>query len=98
MFFIKTSDENFNKILKDNQKELTELLEKNPEKFFELEIFENCCANSLTNKIDSLIKLFPNIKNINPKQVFKGLINLCMFNNKYQLDKIGVQTFYHKKY
>lgn len=98
MYFIKTSDENFKVILQENQKELKELMEKNPEKFFELELFENCCANSLTNKIDSLLNTFPNIKEINPKQVFRGLISLCVFNNKYQLNKIGVQTFYYRKY
>ena len=83
-------------------KEFIEILKENPAKFFELGFFKEICLNSLTNKLKSFLGVFKSLRENNEKivnsEIYKGLIDLSLFNFQYKLTLIGIATNHYRKF
>lgn len=75
-------------MIRDNSKELTEILQEKPLKFFKLDIFSQICINSLTNKIKTFLNVFPQMKiideNLKRKEILHRFYELCFFIFHYK--------------
>ena len=74
---------------------MNEILQEQPERFFELGILKQICSNALANKISSLLKTLdlspaaPDVMAICQKKLFEGYMDICFFDYVARLYQVG---------